>query len=60
MILFNQVFKLMSFLNDVFNFFFQKVALHIAVENGNFEIVKHLLSRNDIDLNIIQILIFDF
>lgn len=33
----------------------QKAALHIAVENENIEIIKILLSTNDIDVNIFQI-----
>lgn len=32
-------------------FFFQKVALHCAVENENPDIIKLLLNAKDIDVN---------
>ena len=32
-------------------FIFQKTALHLAVENGNIEIVKLLLLNPEIDVN---------
>lgn len=36
----------------------QKTALHIAIEKENIEIVKLLLSRPEIDINILCILIY--
>ena len=34
------------------NMSFNKTALHIAVENGDIEIIKLLLKYNEIDVNI--------
>ena len=41
-----------------FHKYFNKPVLHIAVEIGNVEIVKLLLARKDINVNIKSILIF--
>ena len=38
---------------------FSRTSLHIAVENGNAEIVKMLLSKKEIDINALLILLFD-
>lgn len=40
------------------NLFFKNAALHIAVENGNVEIVKLLLTSDKLDVNIRNIFIF--
>lgn len=37
---------------DIFVTFFQETALHIAVEEGNAEIIKLLLSQKGINVNI--------
>lgn len=37
---------------------FFKTSLHIAVEKGNAEILKMLLSKKEIDVNALLILIF--
>lgn len=34
-----------------FNFVFNKIALHIAVENENAKLVKLLLSQKEVDIN---------
>ena len=39
-----------------FDFYFQKAALHIAIEEENVEIIQLLLSNKDIDVNLAQIL----
>lgn len=38
---------------------FSRTSLHIAVEKGNAEIVKMLLSKKEIDVNALLILLFD-
>lgn len=45
----------MKFLN---NNFLNKTALQLALQNDNDDIVKLLLNRDDIDVNISSILIF--
>lgn len=42
----------MKIFNEVNNFKFQKTALHIAIELGNTEIVRLLLKKEGIDINI--------
>lgn len=44
----------------LFYIYFNKTVLNIAVEEGNFEIVKFLLSVPEIDVNVKSILIFFF
>lgn len=39
------------FINEICCCFFNKAALHLAVEEGNKEIVKLLLSNKKINLN---------
>lgn len=43
--------KLLFYLLIKFNLNLNKTALHIAVDNGNFEIVRLLLSIKEIDIN---------
>lgn len=38
-------------------FFSDETALYIAVKNNDIEIVKLLLSKNDIDINYLNVLI---
>ena len=33
-------------------YLFQRTALHLAIENEQIEIIKLLLSRSDIDINV--------
>lgn len=40
--------------------FFYKAILHVAAENGNAEIVKLLLSKENLDVNCISILNYNF
>lgn len=40
-----------------FNKYLNKTALHLAVESGNPEIVKLLLSREEIDINMKSIIL---
>lgn len=40
--------------------FFYKTAFHIAVENGNREIVELLLSREELDINIPYVSMINF
>lgn len=55
-------------LNQILNIYFNeiiinainKTALFVAVENGNIDIVKLLLSNNNIDVNIINTIINHF
>lgn len=42
----------LSYLNEIL-FYFYKTALHIAVKNGNIEIVKLLLSCEKLKVNIL-------
>lgn len=37
-------------------FYFQKAAIHIAIEKENIEIVKVLLSKDETDVNAIMII----
>ena len=39
-----------------FHYFFQSTALNSAVDNGKIEIVKLLLAREDLDINMKSIL----
>lgn len=43
-----------------FHKYFNKSALHVAAEIGNAEIVNLLLSRPEINVNIISIWVIDF
>lgn len=47
-------------MNEIKKKYSQKNALHIAVQNGNTEIVKLLLSNPHIDVNAINISILLF
>ena len=38
-------------MNEILNFFFYITPLHLAIDAGNIEIVKSLLTHKDIDLN---------
>lgn len=42
--------------NQISNSFFQKAALHIAVEHRNVEIVKLLIENDKIDVNLPRVL----
>ena len=48
----------MSF-NEILILFY-KTALYLAVEKGNIEIIKLLLSNDKLDINILNILIISF
>ena len=48
--------KFLLVIKRSFIFLFYKTALHIAVENGNIEIVQLLLTSKKIDVNILKIL----
>lgn len=55
-------------LNQILNIYFNEILIHtinktalfVAVENGNIDIVKLLLSNNNIDVNIINSIINHF
>lgn len=46
--------KFNIYLNDI-SYIIYKNVLFMAVENNDLEIVKHLLARNDLDVNFISI-----
>lgn len=49
--------KFLKKINEIICFF-HKTALHMAVENGNIEIVQLLLTNKNIDVNLLGILVY--
>lgn len=48
----------MKYFNEISNFIFNKIQLfiyktplHLAIEKGNYKIIKFLLSKDDININ---------
>lgn len=56
--LLNQILDI--YFNEILINAINKTALFVAVENGNIDIVKLLLSNNNIDVNIINTIINHF
>ena len=44
-------------LNEIILYIFNKTSLYLAIEKGNVEIVKLLLTNDNLDVNIMNILI---
>ena len=46
--------------NSIFKLFFYYAPIHVAVEKGDFQIIKLLVEQKDFDVNVPKILIFFF
>lgn len=41
---------------EIYNLIFFKAVIHVAVENGSYEIIQYLLMNDNLDINILDVL----